>query len=820
MKKHLLTVLLFIGIGCSFAQISEGGLPTSFARVPVHEANPFDVSYNIKTFAAPDMDAVRAEDADNDSKGKPYRVGINISVEINMLNSGTWMTLPNGDKIWRMGIRIPGANGLGLYFSAPVQIPVGGKLHAYNARHSQYVGAYTSNTPTFQAMEIIEGELLTLEYYMPAGSTEIPVIEIQEVVYYYRGFEARLATFKDRDVITGDRAHGSCQVDAMCSESTGKTNQRASAVHYSFVDGGDTYVCSAAVVNNTANDCTPYILTANHCGEPTTNGDITNHVWYFNYQRPACDPGNTSTYTGALSQTMSGGTFRASSSLGTHPAANSFEVDGCDFALIELNTDIPGSYNAYYSGWSRATSAASDGYCYHHPSGDEKKISTYTVDLTSATYNGGWTGAHWEVEWAPTTNGHGVTESGSSGSPIYDQNNRIVGFLSGGSSFCSAPYDTDLYGKFDRAWDQDGTTNSSRLKPWLDPGNTGAMTLDGTFAPCSPSAPVADFVASATNITPGTTVTFTDLSLGSPTSWAWVVSPASGWSYAGGTNASSQNPQITFTTIGSYTITLTATNSEGSDAETKTSYIVVAASSGPCTSTSTHSCTVDEEYISNVTFNTIDNTTACSNYTNYTFLSTSVNKGDTYVLDITTSIGTTQGTAYTDDEVAAWIDWNDDGDFDDAGEEVAYVLVGSGWSSNFNVTVPLTATTGTVYMRVKISYQPVDGDISPCGTEAWGETEDYTVNILGSGTSDVEENSENELTIYPNPTDGQLNIQLGDLQNEVTSVELRDVTGRVIAVVYPTSSNVQFNLSNESAGIYFIRVNTTEGAITKKVVRL
>ncbi|MBL7899306.1 MAG: trypsin-like peptidase domain-containing protein, partial [Crocinitomicaceae bacterium] len=491
MKKRILTSLMGLGIILNAgAQISEGGIPTSFRKTLVDETSIFDQSYHVHTLAAPDMQVVRQEDAENDVKGKPYRVGINIPVSYNMYNSGTWLALENGDKIWRMGIRIPDATGLSLYFSEPVQIPAGGKLHAYNAKHSQYVGAYTSNTPTFQAMEIIQGDFITLEYLMPAGSFDLPVIEISEIAYYYRGFEARLASYKEANEITQERAHGSCEVDAVCSESTGHVDQRSSAVHYSFVAGG-TYVCSGAVINNTANYCTPYILTANHCGETDATSYITNHVWYFYFQSPSCTPGNTSTYPGALSQTMSGGIFRASSSLGTHPAATGSQLDGADFALIELSSNIPAGYNPYFSGWSRSTTAATSGVCYHHPSGDEKKISTYSSSLSSATYNGGWANAHWEVQWVATANGHGVTEGGSSGSPIYDQNNRIVGHLSGGSSYCTTPDQTDLYGKFNQAWSNDGSGNSSRLQPWLDPGSTGSMTLDGTFAPCAPVAPTA-----------------------------------------------------------------------------------------------------------------------------------------------------------------------------------------------------------------------------------------------------------------------------------------------------------------------------------------
>ncbi|MBK6953585.1 MAG: T9SS type A sorting domain-containing protein [Crocinitomicaceae bacterium] len=818
MKKKLLTLLTCVGFSLlSNSQISEGGLPTSFQKTLFDQTNPFDAAYQTHELLAPDMDAVRLEDAENDEKGKPYRVGINIPVSYNMLNSGTWLELPNGDKIWRMGIRIPNATGLSLYFSSPVQIPAGGKLHAYNHRHSQYVGAYTSSTPTFQSMEIIQGDLLTLEYYMPAGSTELPTMEINEIAYYYRGFESRLAHFESAGEISEDRAHGSCMVDANCAEGSAWTAQRDAAVHYSFVAGG-TYVCSGSVINNTDNDCTPYILTANHCGEPNASSDIAGHVWYFNYQRPTCEPSNTGTYSGAQSETMSGGIFRASSSLGTHLASTGSNVDGADFALIELNTSIPLAYDAYFAGWSRATTGATSGVSFHHPSGDEKKVSTYTSALVTDTYNSGWANAHWRVTWASTTNGHSVTEGGSSGSPIFNQSGRIVGHLSGGSSYCSTPTAPDLYGKFDKAWASDGTTNSSKLEPWLDPGGTGATTLDGTYAPCSPVAPTAQFTASATTVTSGTTVTFTDLSTGAPTSWAWVIAPATGWTYAGATSASSQNPQVTFTTVGFYSITLTATNLQGSDAEVKTNYIqVTSGSSAPCTSTSTMTCEAADEFISVVEFNSINSNTGCANYTNYSSLSTTVTKGQSYDLTITPAIGGTDGSAYTNDEIAAWIDWNDDGDFNDALEQVAYVLVSDPWSNVFSVTVPVTAVTGSVVMRVKMSYQPSDGTITPCGTEVYGETEDYVVNIVSS--ANLEENGVDQVSIYPNPTNGILNINLSKVGIEIQSIELSDVTGRIVAVVVPVNGIVTINMTNESAGIYFVTIKSSEGTLTRKVIK-
>ena len=81
--------------------------------------------------------------------------------------------------------------------------------------------------------------------------------------------------------------------------------------------------------------------------------------------------------------------------------------------------------------------------------------------------------------------------------------------------------------------------------------------------------PAADFVASETEISVGTTITFTDLTENIVTSWAWT--------FEGGTPATSteQNPTVTYDEPGEYTVTLTATNAYGSDVETKVDYITI-----------------------------------------------------------------------------------------------------------------------------------------------------------------------------------------------------------------------------------------------------
>ena len=134
--------------------------------------------------------------------------------------------------------------------------------------------------------------------------------------------------------------------------------------------------------------------------------------------------------------------------LGTSPSYNSKtgatlrargDIDGgSDFQLVQINTAIPSYYNVYYNGWDRSGSSSSSGVGIHHPAGDIKKISTYSSTLSSSTWNGsgyiGATNAHWRTSWISTTNGYGVTEGGSSGSPIFNSSGRILGTLTGGST--------------------------------------------------------------------------------------------------------------------------------------------------------------------------------------------------------------------------------------------------------------------------------------------------------------------------------------------------------------------------------------------------
>ncbi|MEA3443743.1 MAG: PKD domain-containing protein [Bacteroidota bacterium] len=527
------------------AQISQPGQPWSmlyageFSEIPEF------------TVPKPDVEKIISEDNHAEKNGSFYRYGRLLPVVVNLHEHGSWDYLATGEKIWRLKIGCRDALALSLHFSN-FHIPAGGKLFIYTADRKQVIGAFTEFTnheSGIFATQLLYSDEIIIEYNENAEPYGNVSFTISDIGYAYRGiYRTNKGTkaFGDSD--------SSCEVNVNCSpEGDNWQDQKRGAVRVSLMAGGNMGWCSGSLINNTGNDCTPYILTADHCGGDATTSEYLQWVFYFNYEAPGC--ANPSSEGNLASQSMTGCEVTAKGGQGG--------TAGSDFHLLKLNDAIPNDYNPYYNGWNWKNEGAMSGVSIHHPAGDIKKISTFDSQLTTSDWNGSGYDSHWEVTWVATSNGHGVTEGGSSGSPIFDSDGLLVGDLTGGSSYCNTPNAPDRYGKFSYSWESNGTLPEEQLKPWLDPLNSGDTTLSGRDQ-CGASGVYANFSWLPVVVVQGLPVDFINQSLGNITSYAWSFqngNPA---------NSSVANPVgIVFNTTGVHQVTLQVSGSAGSDTRIK-----------------------------------------------------------------------------------------------------------------------------------------------------------------------------------------------------------------------------------------------------------
>ncbi len=458
----------------SFAQDNTGGQPFSFEQELSDNAT--------STVSMPYFDfAPLIAQSEKRVKQGTYELTDHIfDVNYTLSNSGTWTTFLNGDRLWKLRISSPGAKKMSVYYQN-FYMPEGARLFVYNDSRTEELGAFTSknngeareNGGVFST-DHLSGDAQIIEYYEPKTVRGQSSFSIFRVAHQFK------------DVLINESEP--CQFDVVCPDGANWQNQIKGIVRVYVVIGTSAGYCSGTLINNTAGDCRKLFLTAMHCClDETTGVETTAYnqwVLYFEYQKAACASGSAST-----AKLKTGVSKLAGANDG---GGNT----GSDFLLIEMTpTTFPTGVVPFYNGWSNVNTAGMGGVGIHHPMGDCKKISTYNTTPTSQSWGGTTANTHWELIWQ---SGHGSTEPGSSGSPLFNAAGLVIGHLTGGGSCCvvngcpagssgTGPTLADDYGKVAFDWTSDGTTSAVQLKPWLDPKNTGVSSLAGILS-CTSAA--------------------------------------------------------------------------------------------------------------------------------------------------------------------------------------------------------------------------------------------------------------------------------------------------------------------------------------------
>jgi len=442
--KHLYFIAVFLILFPyqDFGQIIDKGTPTFNTKQ----------EKEIPVIILPEIKIKKLQREDNkhaSSKLKSLRFAQMIDVDISPEYKGVWEINPKGDRIWYLKIKSPGAYSLSILFDH-YRLPIGSKLYVYSIDHKHVRGSFTyKNNKWNNILPIapVKGDEIVLEYHEPKDVDFHGELHISSIAHDYKNVFNYLSKSTK-----GFGDSGDCNININCDDNDLWQLLKHSVCKITF----NGWLCSGALINNTKQDGYPYFLTANHC--INNELDASSAVFYFNYESIDCE--NTD---GPKDQSIAG-----SKIIATPPDKT------LDFSLLELSVNPLPSYRPYYAGWNRDVIDPTSVTSIHHPSGDIKKITKSYDGATTDDYGEGYDEfAHWWIdEWD-----EGTTEGGSSGSPLFDQNGRLIGDLTGGDASCSFNYN-DYYQQFYRSW-QDFSDSSYRLKPWLDPINSGIISLNG-----------------------------------------------------------------------------------------------------------------------------------------------------------------------------------------------------------------------------------------------------------------------------------------------------------------------------------------------------
>ena len=777
MRKILLLALLAGGANLVHAQLQgNGGAPLSNKVKYVQSSIIPVVKYN-----TPNIAALRAEDAIVDAeKSGPWRFAYNHMTNLNMSNSGSWVNVQNGGKIWRLKVNSKDALTLN-FFLKDVVIPEGNNLFVYNEDKSFILGSFTDNHIYEGQLgtELTPGDVAIPEYYVaPENMSKEHSLTVEMIGHGYRTAD------EYQEKAFG--SSGNCNMNVNCPDGADWVNQRNSVAM--LVSGGvnGSGFCTGALINNTANDGKPYFLTANHC-----YSNPAQWVFRFNWQATNCTNPNSSPTN---FNSLSGATLRA------RRAAS-------DFLLVEItgglqNNTVPANFNPYFAGWDNGVTGHTSAVGIHHPAGDIKKISFDEQAPVQAAYQNQYGTTTWKVIWDRNT----TTEGGSSGSPLFNQTGKIIGQLWGGAASCNNLEGPDYYGGLWASWTPE-TASSAQLKFWLDPSNSGVSAIEGY----DPNAVVTTYNAGILNIVEPTNRMYC----------ATTVSPQVTLKNFGSVALTSV--QIVITANGN---TVTTYNWSGNLAPNQTTVVNIPQITVP---TGNISLVARTNNPNGQTDQQTGNDSATVSFT------TSANPNPVLVTITTDCYG---------DETRWVITQQGSTNILVSGGNPTVPLTGgsTGFNSNnsnayadqttyqintclsngcYTFTIADAYNDGMYYQNCSTqgSYGVSDGGSTnyvTMPTNQFGASVSHNFCINASNVS-TDELLVHSFNVYPNPSNGQITVTIDEQFNN-SQVTVLDLTGRVVYTNTITSSTQAFDVSYLAKGKYIINIATTEGKVSKTIV--
>ncbi|PHN06501.1 hypothetical protein [Flavilitoribacter nigricans] len=451
----LLALLLLSAIGLR-AQIPTGGTPPSLTS---EKQNLFPDLQDQRR-SLPDLDLQKV--LDEDAQGPGIRFAAPLAVDFRPDNAGTWTDLPNGDRVWRLYVRSRAAKAL-IAFYRDLSLPAGAELYMYAPDGQQVLGPYTAADITAEGRlmtGLLYGDEAVIEYLEPAAVRGQGYFRIDRIDHAYKPV-ARSEQTAGRDF--GFGASLDCHIGADCELADPVADLKGSSCRIIVVVEEGSGYCTGNLINNTAEDGTPYIYTGFHCMDGYTP---IFGLWRFDFQYrvAGCAPAVNE----PLYYSLTGSTFRAGRREN-------------DFLLLELDQEVPSNFSPHYLGWNRQAPPPDTSYMFHHPRGDVQKISRSTIqgsifggpifwnnDVTTPRDH------HYDVDFT-----EGNYEVGSSGAALLNKKGQMVGHLNGGNpDLEGCEFSQAWFGRLGLAWTGGGTPDT-RLMDWLDPLGTDAMELGG-----------------------------------------------------------------------------------------------------------------------------------------------------------------------------------------------------------------------------------------------------------------------------------------------------------------------------------------------------